>query len=618
MHTKLLLLLCVLVKAGSAVAQYNLVENYSFETYNDCPVSISGFTWDGDYYCDDWYAASGGTPDYYNACAPGFTQVSVPTNLFAADQPARTGDAYGGFWTDLYDNNSFLYREYVQRELAEPLVAGTCYYVEFWSAPAVQSDFLEAEHATTDAIGAYFAVEKIGSPGISDVLDVTPQIENNGTGNYINPPGEWTKICGFFEATGGESWVAIGNFHPDDEVEVVAYDGGELGANPLVYLFIEDVLVSPVDSMLYLPDTVVCNPFVLSAPSCANSYLWNTGETTAEITVYATGEYWLQMETSCGTIHDTASVLFVEDSLYTTSDITEICFTELPYTLNGSPSYDSYLWSTGETTGSIEIDAAGTYYLQGFTDCASFIDSFTIDVIPPIGLFPELGDDILFCEPVWEITLTVPEGFQSYNWSNGETDESITVNSAGTYTITVESLCETFTDNVTISEDPYLNATINLGEDLILCPVGGIDVLLIDAGNDLPNYTWNTGETTSSILVTTPGTYFVTADLLCKDASDTIQVTYCEDIAVANAFSPNGDGFNDNAFVIVMDPNRVLSFQIFNRWGELVFQGNANQLGWNGIFEGKVQPIGSYVYVLQYLSTSGAEQVMQGNITLVR
>jgi hypothetical protein len=168
-----------------------------------------------------------------------------------------------------------------------------------------------------------------------------------------------------------------------------------------------------------------------------------------------------------------------------------------------------------------------------------------------------------------EITLTVPEGFQSYNWSNGETDESITVNSAGTYTITVESLCETFTDNVTISEDPYLNATINLGEDLILCPVGGIDVLLIDAGNDLPNYTWNTGETTSSILVTTPGTYFVTADLLCKDASDTIQVTYCEDIAVANAFSPNGDGFNDNAFVIVMDPSRVLSFQIFKPLGRI-------------------------------------------------
>lgn len=618
MQTKLLLLLCGLVISNILAAQYNLVDNYSFEDYNDCPDFISGFTYDGDYYCDDWYAASGGTPDYYNACAGAGSWVGVPENLFAADQPARTGNGYGGFWTDLYDNNSFLYREYVQRELASPLVAGECYYVEFWSAPAVQSDFAGAAHATTDAIGAYFDDEKIGSPGISDVLPVTPQIDNNGTGNYINPPGEWTKICGFFEATGGESWVAIGNFHPDDEVEVVAYDGGVLDPNPLVYLFIEDVIVSPVDSMLYLPDTVVCNPFALSAPTCAGSYLWSTGETTAEIMVYETGEYWLQMETSCGTIYDTASVLFVADSLYTTESITEICFTELPYTLIGSPSYDAYLWSTGETSSTISITDGGTYYVQGFADCASFIDTFIIDVIPPIGLLPELGDDMLICEPVWEITLTVPTGFETYDWSNGETDESITVNTAGTYSITVESLCETFSDDVTITEDPYLNATINLGDDLILCPAGGIDVVLIDAGSDLPNYTWNTGETTSSIIVNTPGTYFVTADLLCKDASDTIQVTYCEDIAVANAFSPNGDGFNDNAFVIVMDPNRVLSFQIFNRWGELVFQGNATNLGWNGVFEGKDQPIGSYIYVLQYLSTTGEQLQMQGNITLVR
>ncbi|MGB4930539.1 MAG: gliding motility-associated C-terminal domain-containing protein [Chitinophagales bacterium] len=618
MQTKLLLLLCGMVIIQISSAQYNLVPNPSFEVYNACPVSISGFEFATDNYCDDWYAGSGGTPDYYNACAGPGSMVSVPDNLFSDDQPARTGDAYGGFWTDLYDNNSFIYREYVQRKLATPLVAGECYYVEFWSAPATQSDFAGSDHATTDAIGAYFSTVKVGDAFGSEVLPYTPQIDNNGSGNYISTPGDWTKICGFFEAEGGEEWVCIGNFHGDDEVTVVAYDGGVLVASPLVYLFIEDVLVSPIDSMLYLPDTVVCSPLVLTAPTCANSYLWSTGETTNEITVYSTGDYWLQMETGCGIVNDTASILFVEDSVYTSAETTQICFTELPFTLNASPSYDAYLWSTGATTDNIVVTESGTYYVQGYADCATFIDSFIVDVIEPIGLFPELGDDQLICDATWEIVLTVPSGFESYEWSTGETDESITVSSAGTYSITVESACETFSDEVTFTEDPYLNATIELGEDLVLCPPGGIETLLIDAGGSLPNYTWSTGETTSAITVDAPGTYFVSSDLLCNDPSDTIRITYCEDIAVPNSFSPNGDGYNDNVYVIVIDPNRVISFLIYNRWGQLVFDGNASNLSWDGTFEGEDQPLGSYVYVLNYLSTTGENLSMQGNITLVR
>lgn len=618
MQTKFFILLGSLVLLTTAKAQFNLVPNYSFEDYNTCPFSISGFTFDADTYINDWYAGSGGTPDYYNACAGVGSWVNVPDNLFSLFQPARTGDAYGGFWTDLYDNNTFVYREYVQIQLTEPLVAGTCYYVEFWSAPATQSDFFGSDHATTDAIGAYFSTEKVGDLAITDVLPVTPQIDNNGSGNYIDQPGEWTKICGFFEAAGGEDWICIGNYHPDDEVEVVAYEGGTLSATPLVYLFIEDVIVSPVDSMLYLPDTVVCSPVILSAPSCANSYLWSTGETTAEITVFETGDYSLQMTTDCGIISDTAFVLFVEDSVYTSEAITEICFTELPYVLIASPAYDSYLWSTGETASIITITDAGTYYVTGFADCAVFIDSFIVAVIPPIGLIPDLGDDQLICEEIWEITLTAPTGFSTYTWSTGESSESITINTGGTYSVTVESPCEVFSDEIIITEDPYLNALIDLGEDKILCPPAGIESLILEVDNELPNYTWNTGETTNAITIIEPGTYWVSSETLCSNPSDTLRVTYCEDVAVPNAFSPNGDDNNDELFVIILDPSRVISFLIYNRWGQLVFEGSASDLSWDGTFGGVQQPIGSYVYVLNYKSVEGDALVLQGNITLVR
>lgn len=616
MRIKLLLSSVLISMVGRAHAQYNLVPNHSFEDIVTCPTGISGFDYTSDFYVAGWYAGSGGTSDYFNSCAgPGW--VGVPANLFSDDQPAHSGNAYGGGWMDIYDNNSFTYREYMQTQLSEPLEAGKCYYVEFYSAPATQSDFGGDAHATSDCIGAYFSVGKAGSPGITDVLPVTPQIDNNGSGNYIDHPGEWTKICGYFEAAGGEDWICIGNYHPDDAVTCTAYEGGTLAANPLVYLFVDDVLVTPIDSVMHINDTIVCAPFEVTAPSCANSYLWSTGATTESIMIYTSGTYWLQMETSCSTITDSMTVTFVTDSVFTSKRDTTVCFNTLPLVLDASPSYDAYLWSTGATTASINIDSAGTYYVTGYSACATFIDSFNIDVIEPVGNYPDLGPDTLVCADNFEIPLSAPDGFDSYAWSTGETTKNITATEAGTYWVHVESTCETAGDTMVIVTDPYLHATLDIGEDLILCPPGGIDQLIITASGEIPDYTWSTGENTSSIVVTEPGTYWVESSSLCKTIIDTVHVTLCEDVGVPSAFSPNGDGINDNAFVITIDPSRIEYFQIYNRWGQLVYDGDASHYSWDGNYNNEPQPIGSYVYILKYHFDSGM-QIVQGNITLVR
>ncbi len=612
---KTLFVLFSLLTAYSLSAQFNLVTNNSFENLAACPPGISGFSWGADTYAIDWYSGTGGSSDYFNACAGVGSWVNVPDNLFATFQPAHSGVAYAGFWT----NTGSEYYEYVQTQLTEPLVAGECYYVEFWSAPATQSDFFGITHATTDAIGAYFSSSKVGDAFTYSLLAATPQVDNNATGNYIDQPGDWTKICGYFEAAGGEEWVCIGNYHNYAGIDVVAYEGGTVDGSSVVYLFLDDVVVTPVDSMLAyaMPDTVVCSPFELTAPSCAESYLWNTGATTQSITIFETGNYWVSLTTSCGVLTDTAHILFVEDSVYTSENNFEICFNELPFTLTASPTYDYYLWSTGEITENININATGTYYVTGFADCATFIDSFNVIVIEPIGLFPELGDDTLVCDEGWELDLAVPLGFNSYLWSTGDTTNSITVTEPGTYSIIVESDCETFTDEVTITIDPNLNSNINLGEDRILCPVAGIDQILLSTDIALPNYNWSTGETTSSIIVTEPGTYWVSSTLLCSQPSDTLRVTLCDDVAVANAFSPNGDGTNDELFVIISDPSRIVIFQIFNRWGELVYDGNASNYRWDGKLINVDQPMGTYVYYLKYHSDSG-EKLLQGNFILVR
>jgi gliding motility-associated-like protein len=59
--------------------------------------------------------------------------------------------------------------------------------------------------------------------------------------------------------------------------------------------------------------------------------------------------------------------------------------------------------------------------------------------------------------------------------------------------------------------------------------------------------------------------------------------------------------------------------QIFNRWGELIFQGdNPQGRGWDGKYGGKKQEIGVYVYLITATWKNGFTNTFQGNVTLLR
>lgn len=91
-----------------------------------------------------------------------------------------------------------------------------------------------------------------------------------------------------------------------------------------------------------------------------------------------------------------------------------------------------------------------------------------------------------------------------------------------------------------------------------------------------------------------------------------------------NAFSPNGDGAND-AFIIYggSDLVNIKNLQIFDRWGNLVFQSkdaspNERIGGWDGRCKGELAPTGIYVYTTQLLMDDGVERSFAGSITLLR
>ncbi len=88
-------------------------------------------------------------------------------------------------------------------------------------------------------------------------------------------------------------------------------------------------------------------------------------------------------------------------------------------------------------------------------------------------------------------------------------------------------------------------------------------------------------------------------------------------IYVPNAFTPNSDGRNDVAYVH-SESIRIMSFYIYDQWGELIFTSTNIQNGWDGTYKGTKEPAGVYAYYVEATLTNGQKATKKGTITLLR
>ena len=88
-------------------------------------------------------------------------------------------------------------------------------------------------------------------------------------------------------------------------------------------------------------------------------------------------------------------------------------------------------------------------------------------------------------------------------------------------------------------------------------------------------------------------------------------------LVVPNAFTPNGDGKNDY-FGAAGKSQLTFSMQLFNRYGEVIFQSNSISNRWNGIYKNKPQPTGGYVYVISYTTLKNQPLIKKGTFLLIR
>lgn len=90
-------------------------------------------------------------------------------------------------------------------------------------------------------------------------------------------------------------------------------------------------------------------------------------------------------------------------------------------------------------------------------------------------------------------------------------------------------------------------------------------------------------------------------------------------VTIPTAFSPDGDGVNDNFRVITFGNVNALDFYIYDRWGEILYETHEiNHTGWDGTFNGTDAELGVYVWYCTYIDPIGRDFILKGNVTLIR
>lgn len=274
------------------------------------------------------------------------------------------------------------------------------------------------------------------------------------------------------------------------------------------------------------PNICAGAPITLGTSIPFSSYLWSDGSTGPTLQVNTPGLYWV--ETSIGSCigRDTVVIGTATPTVPNIGPDQSFC-SGSSVSLTAGAGFSNYLWSNGAGSPSVSANAGGIWWVETTdTNGCPARDSVNLTVLgtPMINL----GNDTLICSGN-PLTLDAGSGYASYSWNMGPTTSTLTVPFSGTYSVTVTNnlgCTDADTITVTISTTPV----VSLGLDRTICNGGSV---LLNASSVFASYLWNTGATTYSISVSTPGSYSVTVSNLAGcTASDTILVTLVPDPVV--------------------------------------------------------------------------------------
>jgi gliding motility-associated-like protein len=305
--------------------------------------------------------------------------------------------------------------------------------------------------------------------------------------------------------------------------------------------------------------------------------------------------------------------------------------------IDSSVNASSYRWDFGDGVLDFidepnhQYASSGTFTIEQIIVTDSFcIDTAYLSVTIPKLPVSDFTYSALPCDSTIQFTNSSTDGF-TYEWDFGDNTQSTdldpvhTYELAGTIPVNLTSTsiygCEQTVEkeiNFTSFKEAHFNATQDSCSGL---------VQFYDVTENAVSYHWEFGDGEFSDVKNPSHTYkgagdyypilLVNKESVCLDS--TSMKVKSEDLLgellfVPNSFTPNGDGKNDLFEISAYRPCVIYSIEVFDRWGEMVYQNDdAGNMHWDGTYRGRQIPNDVYVYLLK-----NDEQVRKGLINLMR
>lgn len=257
---------------------------------------------------------------------------------------------------------------------------------------------------------------------------------------------------------------------------------------------------------------------------------------------------------------------------------------------------------------------------QPSSSFSQFVDNCFNEIKPHIA-----ADTIVCVNDSVHLHVDTVEMASGYSWQINDSTGSILYgdsttsifNKAGDYTIKFSVLFDCMDTHskiftIHVNDGPV----VNISGDSSLC--SGDSLILMAQGNAI-SFQWSDGSTNNSLLVTHPGNYQVTAFNTCVSKSvfkNIIQSNESVQYKIINVFTPNNDSKNDFYFPID-NVTILISFKIFNRWGESVFESSGTSNKWNGKINSTDAAAGIY-YFTAIINDCNKEKTISGFFYLLR
>lgn len=495
-----------------------------------------------------------------------------------------------------------------------------------------------AETTMTVAVGSEQEIDAVFSVYQTDCETFIVETDNQSIGDFLD--FEWDMGDGTSYNTENveHQYAGVGNYTVTLSIEdtlCLYTNDAELTIN----------VSNEVTATANLSQTEGCPPLDVSFGnlSSGNDFFWDFGDGTSSTEVNpehvfdTPGEYDVMLvaygSENCpgqDTAYATVNVLdnFVE-ALFThqqtglcadyTADFTNLSSGEdlqLSWDFNGTAVQNAEEYThlfPGPGTYTVTLTATEPICLNSetFTDEVTLVSGFNVFIGP--------DRDICYYQNSVLLDTGINQDEMSIEWSTGDQDvTAIAVDEPGVYSVSVTDGTCYEESKVVIQQGVEFQSSYSLE----ICEGISHQISIPAYGQ---SYLWQTGQTSNAISITRAGNYgYSFIDVGGCTQTDTVYVSAKLPEAalyVPNTFTPNGDGINE-LFKVVGEEIGEFQIQIFNRWGELLYESQDYLQGWDGTInnEGKyIVPDGVYPYVIEYKGICNADVIEKtGMVTVFR